>query len=1769
MRRPTRRLMAAPLFGLLILSLLLTSFPPFYGVMATTDPVEVEAPALNAASSLLYYPLYFPGDATSATSTTLGTPFAAFVSLQGYTANSSGVIKSRIGPDTSNLTQATSWMGTFWGGDATSWATCYPFPTDASGNWSGWIVAKALASTSGASTDPILYRPRFRIPSGGSNQDFSAVNVTRMTMTPTGAGGWVEGHVYQNGAPAANLIVVVKNASSQIIGTYITENNNVEEGYPSADTGYYKVGAPAGTGFSVEVWDQSANPLGRTTSVNVAAGAVTSGVDITTGNPPVLNWTGEPGYTSDGLQPESGTPSTSFVYRVKFESADNVPPAVDNPKVHIFKDTVEITGSPFPMVYVSGTPTAGAIYSYTRSLLAGNYSYHFGSLDANGLPAGGPATALMSGPVISGDTAGPTLYNPHPARFSSTYLRTPTISFQYLDNDSGIDISSVQVWLDGVDYSAVAMITPTQCTYLPPSNLPFGSHTVTARAADLAGNSSELSWNFSVIAPLVAPEHFLGDIHSHTSYSDGAGTPFDAFTYARDTAAIDFLGVTDHSNSLTDTEWADVRAQANTFTVTGSFVGLAGFEWTNTQDGHINVYQTDTYVSRNDTNYDTLAKFYGWLKAQPTALGEFNHPFSNQEFQGFAYDPLVDAKITMQEVGNGSPPYSYARLEAAYIYALDKGWHVGATNNQDNHAWNWGYPANNMTGIVADQLTKDGVLAAMRDLRTYGSEDRDLHLGFQANDYWMGTTIECATGAPLQFKATVSDATDPISQLQIITTGGVVLASQPVSSNATTWDFTYTNPGGGNWYYLRAIEADGDLAISSPIWTASGDVDLKITGFSASPVPTFPGVLTTLTANVSNYGLFPGNTLTVSIYAGTPTDGTLIGARTLDVAVGKTGSATVTWTPVVSGNQTLTAVLTAPPEDPKVDNTAVLNLRVIAQNGKKVLIDRYHKNDYASTTGLGNLTKFVDLLRFNGYQVFENAAPITPTSLTGIDVLVVTFPQGGAGQQDFNADELTAVRNFVLSGKALLYTGKSNYGGEVNTRYNDFLASMGVGIAINGDNIYDKTNTYGYDWSVNLYDFPPTPSGISDQISNVRFFSGASLIKQDKTPLVADPSQNIEILAFANNTSYDEDDVEGATHVTSGYWTYSLRSNPSGAAMPAMAVQSLPAGGRVAVLGRAIFSNYEMGQWLEGQAACNNEAFSLNLVDWLANYERVLSIAEARAETFTLNTPAHLGEIVTVRGVVTAGSGTFFDVLYLQDATGGISVFGTVPSDKVIPLGAVLQVTGVVDEYNGDLELKFNDFYQDFLWQGWTPPVLPMTLDTGSAMLPANEGWLVETTGLVTQILDAGSCLIDDGSGPALIFVDGYIGQLPDGLQVGDTLSAVGLAGEFAGGHRLRVRNPSELVILPPVIAASPGSFLFNATREGADPLAQNLQIQNEGGGTLSWNALGDAPWLSLTPTAGTNNGDVLVEVHIAGLAAGTYTAVITITAAGAANSPLEVPVTLTVEPQPPAIGFAPSLFTSAATPGEGNPPDQILNVWNNGDEPLNWTVAGSEDWLTLLPTSGSDDGSVAVEVDTTGLVAGTYTALITITAPDAVNNPQQIPVTLTVAPAFITLNLDLVSGWNMISLPLVLADANPDAVFPAGWPLFLWDAAQGSYKGRSQITLAIGVGYWLKAPSAQVLAIDGLVNPSTLQLIPLSTGWNLIGTPYHQPVAWSSIHVRKAGELKTLDEAMLAGWIKGPFYRWSGSTYELIISGGIFQPTSGYWLKGLQDGCTLEVAKP
>jgi hypothetical protein len=102
-------------------------------------------------------------------------------------------------------------------------------------------------------------------------------------------------------------------------------------------------------------------------------------------------------------------------------------------------------------------------------------------------------------------------------------------------------------------------------------------------------------------------------------------------------------------------------------------------------------------------------------------------------------------------------------------------------------------------------------------------------------------------------------------------------------------------------------------------------------------------------------------------------------------------------------------------------------------------------------------------------------------------------------------------------------------------------------------------------------------------------------------------------------------------------------------------------------------------------------------------------------------------------------------------------------------------------------------------------------------------------------------------------------------------------------------------VTVPPQITLSPGTFSFSAQQGGSNPATQALDISNGGGGTLAWSVSSDASWLTPSPTSGTGAAGVTLSVNTSGLAAGTHNAKITVSAAGATNTPRTVDVTLTL----------------------------------------------------------------------------------------------------------------------------------------------------------------------------------------------------------------------------------------------------------------------------------
>jgi hypothetical protein len=98
-----------------------------------------------------------------------------------------------------------------------------------------------------------------------------------------------------------------------------------------------------------------------------------------------------------------------------------------------------------------------------------------------------------------------------------------------------------------------------------------------------------------------------------------------------------------------------------------------------------------------------------------------------------------------------------------------------------------------------------------------------------------------------------------------------------------------------------------------------------------------------------------------------------------------------------------------------------------------------------------------------------------------------------------------------------------------------------------------------------------------------------------------------------------------------------------------------------------------------------------------------------------------------------------------------------------------------------------------------------------------------------------------------------------------------------------------------PSLAVSRTRLNFGVCTCGAATPPQAFLISNSAAGVLTWGVSDNADWLSCTPSAGSNSGQVSVSVNASAKSPGTYNGTITISAPGALNSPQTIAVKMVV----------------------------------------------------------------------------------------------------------------------------------------------------------------------------------------------------------------------------------------------------------------------------------
>ena len=373
--------------------------------------------------------------------------------------------------------------------------------------------------------------------------------------------------------------------------------------------------------------------------------------------------------------------------------------------------------------------------------------------------------------------------------------------------------------------------------------------------------------NFLGAQMLFAQERvFFGNLHSHTSYSDGLGTPRQAFTYARDTARLDFLILTEHNhNEALGTDRIGIGADARLYkgpaasaliptaaamTENGRFVALYGQEFSTISTGnHMNVFDIGEVIPTPKGEFGQLVQFLGTNldSSGQAAIIMFNHPKSGQELNTNEYglDDFPSQAAWLTSIGkharliqiiNGPGTHVATNErpagpnETAFKKFLNAGFKLAPTADQDNHKENWGNATTARTAVVANSLTKADVLGAMRARHVYATEDKNLRIIFKVNNRLMGDVISPLPAASeLSINYTITDDDEPNAQYQIQVWRDAVggQAAQMVSSVIRSGngpgiieDVAFS--GEPQFFYFKVIQVDEDdnedRAWTAPIW---------------------------------------------------------------------------------------------------------------------------------------------------------------------------------------------------------------------------------------------------------------------------------------------------------------------------------------------------------------------------------------------------------------------------------------------------------------------------------------------------------------------------------------------------------------------------------------------------------------------------------------------------------------------------------------------------------------------------------------------------------------------------------------------------------------------------------------------------------------------------------------------------------------------------------------------------------------------------------------
>ena len=364
---------------------------------------------------------------------------------------------------------------------------------------------------------------------------------------------------------------------------------------------------------------------------------------------------------------------------------------------------------------------------------------------------------------------------------------------------------------------------------------------------------------------------YLGNLHSQSSHSDGGGDlascsgaqdpqsgaygPTDAYAFAHK-RGLDILVTSEHNHMYDGSDGTRLDAEpaaASALFRSGlaaataynadhpGFLALYGLEWgVIANGGHLNIFNTTELLGweRNAAGQllaDTLtpkgdyAALYALMR-QRGWVGQFNHPAQGGQFMvggvPLGYNADGDQAMALCEVVNtnafstniSETETRRSNFEAACNKALEAGYHVAFSTNQDNHCANWGASYGNRTGVLlaaGQPLGNAAFIDALKARRVFATMDKGSQLVLTANGRMMGERFvnRGALALVALFSNVAKKAVSMVTMFE-----GVPGRNGSVSVLSTSATTTITPAPGEHFYYVRVTQDDGNMLWSAPVW---------------------------------------------------------------------------------------------------------------------------------------------------------------------------------------------------------------------------------------------------------------------------------------------------------------------------------------------------------------------------------------------------------------------------------------------------------------------------------------------------------------------------------------------------------------------------------------------------------------------------------------------------------------------------------------------------------------------------------------------------------------------------------------------------------------------------------------------------------------------------------------------------------------------------------------------------------------------------------------